>query len=104
MSEKETAQEPGSEPKEKAGRQKQAPVPYFLEISLSLWRLLIVTAGLLTALFSWWNGVDPLMIVFRSGTAVLCLGLLAWITNSLLNRHLLESARRIQRPEQEQEG
>ena len=66
-------------------------VPGFLNISLALWKLMIMIAAALTAGLSWLNGLGLMMIVFRTGTVILCLGSLAWLTNWMLNRNLLQA-------------
>jgi hypothetical protein len=90
-----TEQDQQSEEKETQAQEKRvkptAAVPGFLNISLACWKLMIVIAAALTAFFSWSNGLELLMITFRTGTVILCLGALAWLTNWILNRSLLEA-------------
>jgi len=80
---------------EESGKKKdQYPLPSLLEVSLILWKMVIVVVGGLTALLSWWKGASLLAVAYRSGAAIICLGALAYIFISLLSRSLLEAVTR----------
>jgi len=95
---KENLQEESLEPK----KNKKPAVPYLLELSITLWQLLVLAVGVLTAVLSWLNGVEVLMITLRSGAAMLSLGALAWLTNWMLNQQMLEALVRFQESKKEE--
>jgi len=78
--------------KESAGKEKGfQPLPYLLDISLTVSQLVIVIAGAVTAFLSWYNGASLEIIALRSGVTVLCLGFLASIINRTLNQGMLDA-------------
>lgn len=89
--------------KNKGSKRKQQPaVPYLLELSLTLWQVLVLTVGVLTAVLSWVNGADLIMITVRSGAAMFSLGALAWLTNWMLSQQMLEAVARFQESKKEE--
>jgi len=90
-----TEQDPQREEKETQAQgnrvKPQEAVPGFLNLSLACWKLMIMIAAVGTVFLSWLNGLELLMITFRTGIVILCLGALAWLTNWTLNKNLLEA-------------
>lgn len=80
---------------EKSGKKSKHPLPYTLEVSFTIWRMIIVVVTFLTGFLSWWNGAAVEVIGLRSAAAVVSLGGIAVIFNSLLSKSMLEAVRHI---------
>jgi hypothetical protein len=75
----------------KKGKKEKHPLPYTLEVSFMIWRMIIVVVASLTAFLSWWNGADLMVIGFRSAAAILSLGGISILFNSMLSKSMLEA-------------
>ena len=78
--------------KEITGKEKpQQPLPFLLDVSLTVWQLVIVIAGATTAFLSWYNGASLVITALRSGVTILSLGFLASIINRTLSQGMLNA-------------
>jgi hypothetical protein len=62
----------------------KAHLPVFLEMAMTLSRLLVLVLGTATVGFSLAAGCDLFTAVFRGGVALLCGGLYVWLVNWIL--------------------
>ncbi len=76
----------------------QQPIPFLLEFSFTISKILIILTGTVIAGLSWYRGADLLNIGLRSGTAVLTLGIFLWAVNSVVCNNAIDIARNIQKP------
>ena len=72
--------------------QSGAPLPLFLETSLTLSRFLVLAAGTATVLVSLRSGAPLWMTALRGGGALLSVGLILWLANWALAKNALDAA------------
>jgi hypothetical protein len=85
----------------KKGKKEKHPLPYTLEVSFMIWRMIIVVVASLTAFLSWWNGADLMVIGFRSAASILSLGGISILFNSILSKSMLEAVRQVRETQQD---
>ena len=83
------------------GKKEKHPLPYTLEVSFMIWRMIIVVVASLSAFLSWWNGADLLVIGLRSGAAILSLGGISILFNSILSKSMLEAVLQVRESQQD---
>jgi len=76
------------------------PLPFLLDLSLTLWQVVVVVGGGLAAFLSWYHGASLLIIGLRSGVTILGLGALAIVVNRTLSQGMLDA---YYRPSNDQE-
>ncbi len=68
-------------------------IPFLLEFTLTVSRLVVILVGVLTALISVIAGAEIWVVALRTGAAILSLGFLTWSVNWLLSHNTLEAVR-----------
>jgi hypothetical protein len=86
---------PNPTPAASAGAWPPGSPSLLLEAAHRLSQLAVTVVGAVVCLLSALAGASPLVIVARAGGAVLALGLVLWLINSLLNRSALGAMRRL---------
>jgi len=86
-----------SQPSKASARKKaKAPrrrAPILLELTYTLFMLIIIGTGLSTAVLSLLAGADILMVVVRTGGALLTVGFVLWVTYWLMTASIIEVRR-----------
>ncbi|MCI0521612.1 MAG: hypothetical protein L0Z70_15315 [Chloroflexi bacterium] len=98
---KEKTKEPEKKPEAEAPPQAEKPkrslkdarVPLMLDFALTVAKVVVLLAGVLTAVISALAGAVVPAILLRGAAAMLSLGALVWIVNYWLARDTLEIAR-----------
>ncbi len=81
------------------------PIPFLLEFTLSISRVIVVLVAMVVAGLSWLRGADYLNIGLRSGTSLLAVGVILWAVNWAVSNNLIEVTREIQtRPSKNDDG
>lgn len=89
-------QKPAKRPAKKSPAAAKAPVrraPILLELTYTVFVLVVIGVGVGTAIMSWLAGADLLMIVVRAGGACLVVGLLTWIIYWQIANGVVEARR-----------
>jgi hypothetical protein len=97
------ASKPQREKKPRSGKNKlSAPkkvkpprrrAPILLELTYTLFVLIVLGAGISTAVISLLAGADLLMVVVRSGGALLSVGFILWVVYWLMATGIIEARR-----------
>jgi len=82
---------PGKASKKAKVPRRRAPV--LLELAYTLFMLMVIGAGVSTAVLSLLAGADILMVVVRTGGAVLSVGFILWVVYWLMATSIIEVRR-----------
>jgi hypothetical protein len=80
----------------KASKKSKLPrrrAPILLELTYTLFMLMVIGTGVSTALLSLLAGADTLMVVVRTGAAVLSVGFILWVVYWLMATSIIEARR-----------
>jgi hypothetical protein len=90
--------------KEKNANKGKQPVPYLLEMVMTFSKATVVLVGLMVAGLSIAGGSSPIWIMIRTSAAVICVGVILWILNTIVAKGILDSEiARVKREHEEAE-
>ena len=87
MADEDTKKEEGKKAKKDAAQ----PLPYLLDLSLTLWQLIVIVGGAAAAFLSWMNGAGLAVIALRTGATIISLGTIAILINRTLHKGMLDA-------------
>jgi hypothetical protein len=78
------------------------PVPYLLEVVMTVSKAIVVFVGIIVALISILGGSSPIWIMIRTAVAVISVGVLLWIGTSIAAKGIIEAeTERVKREQEE---
>lgn len=90
--------ENNDKPKRPARIDAKQPIPFYLEFSLTMSKVVVVLTGIIVTGLSWYRGADILNIGLRSGSSMLGVGIFLWSINLVICNISIDIAKEYQKP------